>query len=57
VLLYFRVLEADVVELFVEVLLGVEVEVVVLLALIEKFLLHAVLAPREVLLHLELLAA
>jgi hypothetical protein len=29
----------------------------VLLALIEKFLLHAVLAPREVLLHLELLAA
>ncbi len=40
-----------------EVLLGVEIEVVVLLPLIEKLLLHSVFASRQVLLHLELLGS
>lgn len=38
-----------------EVLLGVEVEVIMLFALIEELLLHSVLAAGQVLLHLELL--
>jgi hypothetical protein len=52
--LNFGVVEADVVEFFVEILLGVEVEVVVFFALVEELLLHAVLAALQILLDLEL---
>lgn len=55
--LYLRIFEAEVIEFLMEVLLRVEIEIVVFLALIEELLLHTVLPPREVLLHLELLAA
>jgi hypothetical protein len=53
--LYFGILEAEIIQLLMEVLLRVEVEIVVFLALIEELLLHTVLPPREVLLDLELL--